>query len=68
MRQFVEIKSSYSQARLLPRLGKIRLGKKAQTRTGKEYPVQTSYFVCPQEVVDVEPIRRDKSLSDRLTI
>lgn len=62
MRQFVEIKSSYSQARLLPRLGKIRLGKKAQTRTGKEYPVQTSYFVCPQEVVDVygeEPTELD---------
>ena len=31
----------------LPRLGKIRLGIRAQ---GSDYPVPTDYFVCPEEV------------------
>lgn len=35
----------------LPRLGKIRLGIKATSeKSGKEYPKETSYFVCPPEV------------------
>ena len=40
-----------SEARRLPRLGKIRLGiKKKSPRTGGEYPVAVEYFVCPPEV------------------
>ncbi len=40
-----------TEARRLPRLGKIRLGlKKKSPRTGGEYPVATDYFVCPPEV------------------
>lgn len=40
-----------SERRRLPRLGVIRLGLKAKSqRTGKEYPVETEYFVCPPEV------------------
>ena len=35
----------------MPRLGKIRLGVKAQSaKTGKEYPKDVEYFVCPDEV------------------
>lgn len=35
----------------LPLLGKIRLGiKKVSQKTGKEYPTETDYFVCPPEV------------------
>lgn len=34
----------------LPRLGKIRLGVKAVSKSGKEYPKETSFFVCPDEV------------------
>jgi hypothetical protein len=40
-----------SDRRRLPRLGKIRLGVKAVSKkTGKEYPKETEYFVCPEEV------------------
>jgi len=40
-----------SSIRRLPRLGKIRLGiKKVSAKTGKEYPSETDYFVCPAEV------------------
>jgi len=40
-----------SAIRRLPRLGKIRLGvKKVSAKTGKEYPSETDYFVCPAEV------------------
>jgi len=40
-----------SSIRRLPRLGKIRLGvKKISKKTGKEYPAETEYFVCPAEV------------------
>lgn len=40
-----------SSIRRLPRLGKIRLGiKKVSEKTGKEYPSETDYFVCPAEV------------------
>jgi len=43
-----------SQARRLPRLGKIRLGiKKVSAKTGKEYPAEVDYFVCPPEVQKV---------------
>lgn len=35
----------------LKRLGKIRLGVKLQSKTsGREYPAETDYFVCPPEV------------------
>lgn len=40
-----------SDRRRLPRLGKIRLGVKViSKKTGKEYPKETDYFVCPEEV------------------
>jgi hypothetical protein len=35
----------------LKRLGKIRLGVKQQSKsTGREYPTETDYFVCPPEI------------------
>ncbi len=38
----------------LPRLGKIRLGVKAKSaKSGKEYPKEVDYFVCPPEVQKV---------------
>lgn len=43
-----------SDARRLPRLGKIRLGiKEVSEKAGKEYPVEVDYFVAPQKVQDV---------------
>jgi len=43
--------SGLSSIRRLPRLGKIRLGiKKVSAKTGKEYPSETNYFVCPSEI------------------
>lgn len=40
-----------SERRRLPRLGVIRGGiKKKSAKTGKEYPVETPHFVCPDEV------------------
>jgi len=43
--------SGLSSIRRLPRLGKIRLGvKKVSSKTGKEYPSETSWFVCPAEI------------------
>lgn len=42
-----------SEIRRLPRLGKIRLGEKKISNKGKEYPVETSYFVVPDEVAKV---------------
>ena len=48
--KFTRIKG-VSDIRRLPRLGKIRLGVKMISKTtGKEYPKETSYFVCPPEV------------------
>lgn len=48
--QFTRIKN-ISDRRRLPRLGKIRLGiKMISQRTGKEFPRETSYFVCPPEI------------------
>jgi len=50
----------------LPRLNKIRLGKKAVSkRTQKEYPIETPYFVVPPEVAKVygeEPTEIDVML------
>jgi hypothetical protein len=37
----------------IPRMGKIRLGVKAETAKGVEYPKEVDYFVCPPEVVAV---------------
>lgn len=39
-----------SDFKRLPRLGKIKLGKKQKTQKGSEYPIQTKYFVCPEEI------------------
>ena len=51
--QFTRIKN-LSDRRRLPRLGKIRLGVKLKsTKSGKEYPYETPYFVCPPEVEHV---------------
>lgn len=52
MRRVTRIKG-LSESRRLPRLGKIRLGIKKKTAAGKEYPAETDYFVCPDEVKDV---------------
>lgn len=50
--RFSRIKNDPSKTTIrIPRAGKIRLGlKKVSMRTKKEYPVETSYFVCPPEV------------------
>lgn len=42
-----------SERRRLPRLGSIRLGLKVKNKSGKEYPKETDYFVCPPEVQEV---------------
>ena len=48
--RFTSIKD-ISDRRRLPRLGKIRLGiKKISEKTGKEFPSEVDYFVCPEEV------------------
>ena len=39
-----------SDRRRLPRIGRIRLGLKAVTTSGKEYPKEVEYFVVPDEV------------------
>lgn len=39
-----------SDARILPRLGKIRLGVKVERPDKNPYPQATDYFVCPPEV------------------
>jgi hypothetical protein len=51
-RRFTKIKG-LSDRRLLPRIGIIRLGIKAISKGGKEYPKEVSYFVCPPEVEKV---------------
>lgn len=38
-----------SDKRMIPRLGKIRLGIKKTSSGGKEYPVATDYFVLPKD-------------------
>ena len=50
--KFTRIKG-LSDKRRLPRLGKIRLGVKAITKSGKEYPVEKDYFVVPPEVAAI---------------
>lgn len=51
--QFSRVKG-ISERRRLPRLGKIRMGiKKISQTSGKEYPAETEYFVCPPEVQKV---------------
>lgn len=43
-----------SDIRRLPRLGKISLGiKKTSEKSGKEYPHEVDYFVCPSKVEEV---------------
>jgi hypothetical protein len=49
-----------SDFKRLPRLGKIKLGKKDESRKGA--PVQTRYFVCPEEIQKIygpEPTELD---------
>ena len=41
-----------SDRRYIPRLGKIRLGVKATSVKGVEYPKEVDYFVCPPEVIE----------------
>ena len=53
MRQFTEIKGRFSEARELPRIGKIRLGLKVGNAKGGSYPTETEYFVCSPEVQEV---------------
>jgi len=48
-KQFTQIRG-LSDARRLPRIGKIRLGIKKTSAKGKEYPAEVDYFVCPPEV------------------
>ncbi len=62
--RFTKIKGT-SEVRRLPRLGKIRLGIKAiSKKTGNEYPKETSYFICPDEVKEVY---RDKFPNGEIT-
>ena len=42
-----------SEIRRLPRVGVIRLGIKAKSSKGTEYPKAVDYFVCPEEVQKV---------------
>ena len=42
-----------SEARQLPRLGKIRLGIQVEGKSGKSYPKAVDYFVVPPEVAKV---------------
>lgn len=43
-----------SDKRRMPLIGKIRLGlKKKSSKTGAEYPAETEWFVCPEEVQKV---------------
>ncbi len=54
-----------SDQRRLPRLGKIRLGKKVPTKGGKMRPTETPHFVVPEEVAAVygsEPTKLDVML------
>ena len=47
---FTEIKG-FKRTQYLPRLGKIRLGiKQISKKSGKEFPKEVDYFVCPPEV------------------
>ena len=52
IRQFKQFSTitGLSETRRPPRLGKIRLGIKAKTKNGKEYPKDVDYFVCSDEV------------------
>jgi len=51
--RFTRIKD-ISERRRLPRLGKIRLGLKVvSSKTGREYPRETEYFIVPPEVSKV---------------
>ncbi|MHC4639643.1 MAG: recombination directionality factor, partial [Planctomycetota bacterium] len=50
--QFTRI-SGLSDRRRLPRMGIIRLGLKVKNKKGVEYPTETDYFVCPDEVQKV---------------
>lgn len=52
IKQFTRIRG-ISDIRRLPRLGKIRLGVKKVSKSGKEYPSEVDYFVVPPEVAAV---------------
>lgn len=41
-----------TEARRLPRLGKIRLGIKAKNAEGKEYPKEVDYFIADPQIPD----------------
>lgn len=50
--QPINIIKGLSERRVLPRLGKIRLGIKQKGASG-EFPAEVDYFVCPPEVQQV---------------
>jgi len=51
--KITRVKGISDQPKRLPILGKIRLGIKIQKQGGTEYPKETDYFVCPEEVQKV---------------
>lgn len=53
MKQYPQIKTvrGISDRRRFTRAGKIRLGIKVKNQNGAEYPKETDYFVCPEEVI-----------------
>jgi len=53
-KRFTEIKKGFRRTQYIPRAGKIRLGiKKISQKSGKEFPFETDYFICPPEVIAV---------------
>lgn len=48
-----------SDARRLPRIGRIRLGVKKKNERGKEYPVETDYFVIDRPAAAATPFERE---------
>lgn len=42
-----------TETRRLPRLGKIHLGIKKESNSGKMYPSATDYFVIPEDLIEV---------------
>jgi len=47
-----------SEVRRMPRLGKIRLGIKKQTKEGKEYPSEVDYFILDPQTPSEEENKR----------
>ena len=58
MKRFTQI-AGLSEARRLPRIGKIRLGTKVLSRAGKEIPKELEYFLLPEPGADEAPSVRE---------